>query len=72
MREEVRGSRQLDLGLLRSPRDQIQKKFLHAAEQDRPDVAAARQRLRAEQPTLKPKRLVFIEETSVTTKMTRL
>ena len=48
------------------------KKFLHAAEQDRPDVAAARKELKAEQPALKPSRLVFIDETAVTTKMTRL
>src|SRR6202795_4880923 len=48
------------------------KKFLHAAEQDRPDVAAARKALRKEQPTLDPKKLVFIDETAATTKMTRL
>ncbi|HEY1245004.1 MAG TPA: IS630 family transposase, partial [Hyphomicrobiaceae bacterium] len=47
------------------------KKTLHAAEQDRPDVAAARAELKAEQPSLKPRRLVFIDETSVTTKMVR-
>ena len=47
------------------------KKTLHAAEQDRPDVAAARAALKAEQPTLKPRRLVFIDETAVTTKMVR-
>jgi transposase len=45
---------------------------LHATEQDRPDVAAARRELKAEQPALKPSRLVFIDETAVTTKMTRL
>ena len=45
---------------------------MHAAEQDREDVAAARQALRIEQPTLDPKRLVFIDETAATTKMTRL
>src|SRR5258708_15926145 len=45
---------------------------LHAAEQDRPDVAAARKALRKEQPTLDPKKLVFIDETAATTKMTRL
>jgi hypothetical protein len=39
--------------------------------QDRPDVAAARAVLRAEQPKLKAPRLVFIDETSVTTKMVR-
>ena len=45
---------------------------MHAAEQDRPDVAAARQELKTEQPRLKASRLVFIDETAVTTKMTRL
>src|SRR5450631_1775899 len=47
------------------------KKTLHAAEQDRPDVAAARAALKAEQPSLKAPRLVFIDETAVTTKMIR-
>jgi len=47
------------------------KKTLHAAEQDRPDVAAARVALKAEQPSLKAPRLVFIDETAVTTKMVR-
>jgi len=48
------------------------KKSLHAAEQDRPDVAAARKALRKEQKILDPKQLVFIDETAATTKMTRL
>ena len=47
------------------------KKTLHAAEQDRPDVAAARAKLKAEQPSLEAPRLVFIDETAVTTKMVR-
>ena len=47
------------------------KKTLHAAEQDRPDVAAARAKLKAEQPSLDAPRLVFIDETAVTTKMVR-
>ena len=47
------------------------KKNLHAAEQDRPDVAAARAELKAEQPSLDVPRLVFIDETAVTTKMVR-
>src|SRR5260370_19316092 len=47
------------------------KKTLHAAEQDRPDVAAAHAALKAEQPSLKAPRLVFIDETAVTTKMVR-
>ena len=42
------------------------------AEQDRPDVAAARAELKANQPSLDPRRLVFIDETAVTTKMARL
>ncbi len=47
------------------------KKTLHAAEQDRPDVAAARAELKAEQPSREAPRLVFIDETAVTTKMVR-
>jgi transposase len=47
------------------------KKTLHAAEQDRPDVAAARAKLKAEQPSLAAPRLAFIDETAVTTKMVR-
>jgi transposase len=47
------------------------KKTLHAAEQDRPDVAAARAALKAEQPCLDAPRLVFLDETAVTTKMVR-
>src|SRR6516162_5719097 len=48
------------------------KKSIHASEQDRPDVAAARKALRKEQLTLDPKKLVFIDETAATTNMTRL
>jgi len=44
---------------------------LHAAEQDRPDVAAERAALKAEQPKLDALRLIFIDETAVTTKMVR-
>jgi transposase len=47
------------------------KKVIHASEQDRPDVAAARQALREDQKTLDPKQLVFIDETSASTNMTR-
>ena len=47
------------------------KKTLHAAEQDRPDVAAARAALKSEQSKLKAPKLVFIDETAVTTKMVR-
>lgn len=48
-----------------------QKKSQHAAEQDRPDVAAARAEWRANQAALDPERLVFIDETGATTNMTR-
>jgi len=44
---------------------------VHAAEQDRPDVAADRKALQRRQPRLDPKRLVFIDETSVSTNITR-
>ena len=47
------------------------KKTLRAAEQDRPDVAAERAALKAEQSKLDAQRLVFIDETAVTTKMVR-
>jgi len=48
-----------------------QKKSLHASEQQRPDVAAAREAWRDRQPSLDPDRLVFIDETWATTNMTR-
>ena len=47
------------------------KKTLRAAEQDRPDVAAERAALKAQQPELDAPRLVFIDETGITTKMVR-
>src|SRR5258708_10805314 len=48
------------------------KKSLRAAEQDRPDVAAARRTLQRRQKRLDPRKLVFIDETSVSTTITRL
>src|SRR5216684_4301182 len=48
------------------------KKIVHAAEQERPDVAKARQRWREDQPSLDPARLVFIDEAGTSTNMTRL
>lgn len=50
------------------------KKTLLASEQDRPDVAAARQAWMGRQPRmrLEPHRLVFLDETGTTTKMIRL
>ena len=48
------------------------KKTLHAAEQDRPDVAQARDAWKANQANLNPDKLVFIDETGASTKMVRL
>ena len=48
------------------------KKAVHAAEQDRPDVACRRQSWFDTQPDLDPRRLVFIDETGATTTMARL
>jgi transposase len=47
------------------------KKSLRAAEQHRPDVARRRERWRRYQGRIDPKRLVFIDETSAKTNMTR-
>ena len=41
------------------------KKSLRAAEQDRADIARAREEWHASQPDLNPERLVFIDETWV-------
>ncbi|MGO9996305.1 MAG: IS630 family transposase [Acetobacteraceae bacterium] len=48
------------------------KKWLRAAEQDRPDVAKARAEWRENQPTLDAGRLIFIDETWTKTNMVRL
>jgi len=45
---------------------------LRAAEQDRADIAEARDEWRASQPDLNPERLVFIDETWAKTNMARL
>jgi transposase len=45
---------------------------VHASEQERPDVAAARVAWRVDQLRLDPRRLVFIDETGTSTNMTRL
>jgi transposase len=54
-----------------APQAPAQKKSQRAAEQDRPDVAAARQEWRAGQAGLNPERLVFIDETGAATNMAR-
>lgn len=48
------------------------KKSLIASERERPDITAARQAWQAEQPSLDPERLVFIDETGCATNMARL
>jgi len=49
----------------------LEKKSVHAAEQARPDVVAARIEWRSRQPTLDPKRFIFLDETGASTRMTR-
>ena len=44
---------------------------MHATEQERPDVAAARLLWKSLQPRLDPRRLVFIDETGTATNMAR-
>src|SRR4051794_8776809 len=46
------------------------KKSLHADQRDRPDVRAKRDQFRQEVGTIEPERLVFVDETGVTTMMT--
>lgn len=60
------------LQLLQEARHHIQKKTAHAAEQERPDVKARRELWFDSQPDLDPEKRVFIDETSASTKMTRL
>ena len=52
-------------------RAHAKKKTLIASEQDRPDVAAAREKWREEQQTIPPENAVFIDETWAKTCMTR-
>lgn len=46
------------------------KKTLHASEQDRPEIQEERSSFREEVDPIEPKRLVFVDETGVTTAMT--
>jgi transposase len=48
------------------------KKTVRAAEQERPDVAQARAAWKADQSSLDPRKLVFIDETGTSTNMVRL
>jgi len=56
-----------------APRDGIsaEKKSLHAAEQDTAEVRLRRQRWRQATSELDPARLIFLDESGVTTEMTR-
>jgi transposase len=60
------------LVLLRPAGDHVQKKTAHASEQDREDVAAARQVWREAQSGFAPERLIFIDESGLNTKLARL
>ena len=50
----------------------VQKKSAHALEQDRPDILKRRRAWFDSQPDLDPTRLVFIDETGLSTKMAHL
>lgn len=60
------------MALLRPATDHAQKKTAHASEQQREDVAAAREAWFDGQTDLDPARLIFIDETYANTKMARL
>jgi transposase len=45
---------------------------VRASEQERPDVAAARERWKEEQSSLDPRQLVFVDETGTSTNMARV
>jgi transposase len=50
----------------------VLKKVVHAAEQDREDVAEERRAWKEAQPTLDPRHLIFIDETGTSTAMARV
>ena len=54
-----------------APEAHTQKKTLRAAEQDRPEIAAERERYREQIAAISVDRLVFVDESGITTKMTR-
>jgi transposase len=56
----------------RPARPDAQKKTAHASEQERADVKAARENWFAGQDDLDPERLIFIDESGLSTKMARL
>jgi transposase len=54
-----------------APQAASEKKTLRAAEQDRPEIAAERETYRQQMSELPVERLVFLDESGVTTKMAR-
>ncbi len=56
----------------RPVRHDVQKKTAHAAEQQRPDVQAARQEWFEEQPGFDWRKLIFVDETAAATNLARL
>jgi transposase len=48
----------------------VKKKSLHADQRDRPDVQTQREQFRQEIGTIEPEKLVFVDETGITTTMT--
>ena len=66
------GGGEFDLAVFRPALASALKKTVHAAEQERADVAAARQSWKTLQPQLDPAKLVFIDETGTATNMARL
>src|SRR3954467_12995156 len=59
------------MGVFRTRGHYVQKKSLHASEQDRADIARRRERWKKHRGRLDAKRLVFIDETWAKTNMTR-
>ena len=66
------GQRDIAVGNPGSSRADANKKTLHAAEQNRPDVAKARTEWRESQSSLNPGKLIFIDETATKTSLVRL
>jgi transposase len=60
------------VAVLRASRHHAQKKTAHAAEQDRPSLRQHRLEWFESQLDLDPEKLIFIDETSASTKMARL
>jgi transposase len=66
----VSGSRMIICRALQELGLPLQKKSPHAAERDTPEVKRRRREFRREVGPIEPKRLVFVDETGVTTAMT--